>query len=480
MHGKKLFLALAAAVAAWGTAAGCGGGAGGSGAAGTDTDTDTDADTDTDTDADTDTDTGTDTDTDTGTGTDDTPHITPDRFTRHVVDDALDGAAWASVGDVTGDGVPDLVISSFGSLISSMTGGSLSVYAAGADLDTWTKIDIAATDGQLKYPNQTSLADLDGDGDLDVVAPAGFLACEMGGLADCGALAWFENNGDGTAWTRHDVVAYGAQAYYFHGVQLVDLDGDGIDDLVTVGETMTPKSAMAMWFKGTAGEERFESTPREMGAGLGSLPDARDVDGDGDIDFASAEFYLDAASFAWMEQIEAPSVAEPNGVWERHVIDDAVGPAIQLRFVDDLFGDGVTRAVGSNHTNANDGDPESAVYAYEIPGDPTATPWAEQMISTGIVSVPGTVMAPMAAPGVFDVGDIDGDGDLDVALSGDGDKKFYVLEQVSPGVFVTTVIEDPCGQAGGMKIVDLDGDGGNEIVVTSYEQNAVYVYEWNP
>jgi hypothetical protein len=30
-----------------------------------------------------------------------------------------------------------------------------------------------------------------------------------------------------------------------------------------------------------------------------------------------------------------------------------------------------------------------------------------------------------------------------------------------------------------MKIVDLNADGAMEIVVTAYEQNSVYIFEWN-
>ena len=101
------------------------------------------------------------------------------------------------------------------------------------------------------------------------------------------------------------------------------------------------------------------------------------------------------------------------------------------------------------------------------------------MISSGIISEPNSGLAQMGAPGVFGVGDIEGDGDLDVALSGDGDKRAFVLEQVSPGQFVTTPICDPCGQAGGMKIRDLNDDGAMEIVITAYEQNSVFIFEWN-
>jgi hypothetical protein len=180
-----------------------------------------------------------------------------------------------------------------------------------------------------------------------------------------------------------------------------------------------------------------------------------------------------------MEQTAAPSVSVPAGTWARHVIDNTVGPSIKLAFIEDFYGDSVTRAVGSNHTNVANGDPESAVYVYDIPDDDTTAPWSREKISEGIVSVPGTAMAPMAAPGIFGWGDIDGDGDIDIALSGDGDKRFFILEQLGPGQFATVVIEDPLGQAGGMKVVDIDGDGNAEIVVTGYEANAVYVYEWN-
>jgi hypothetical protein len=75
---------------------------------------------------------------------------------------------------------------------------------------------------------------------------------------------------------------------------------------------------------------------------------------------------------------------------------------------------------------------------------------------------------------------VDSDGDIDLAVSGDGDKRAFVLEQTAPGEFTTHVLEDPLGQAGGMKIVDFDGDGNMEIVASGYDENAIYLYEWTP
>ena len=151
-----------------------------------------------------------------------------------------------------------------------------------------------------------------------------------------------------------------------------------------------------------------------------------------------------------------------------------------MAFVDNLYGDGVMRAIGANHTNTAKAMPdpqESAVYVFDKPSDPKQ-PWPKKQISQGIVSIPGTSMSVQLAPGIFGTGDIDGDGDIDIAVSGDGDPNVYWLEQIAPaGTWLTHVLETGLEQAGGMVVTDLNGDGKNEIVVTGYIDNVVYVYE---
>lgn len=153
------------------------------------------------------------------------------------------------------------------------------------------------------------------------------------------------------------------------------------------------------------------------------------------------------------------------------------GPGIMLRLTDALV-PGKLVAVASNHVNQGNAMPdadESAIILFEPGADPTQ-PWTSTILSEGIVSVPDEGLSIADAPGVFDLGDADQDGDLDVFLSGDGDPRTFWLEQ-DAGSFTTHVIEDSLAQAGGGHVVDLDGDGDTDPVFTGYEDDRIYVYE---
>ena len=290
------------------------------------------------------------------------------------------------------------------------------------------------------------------------------------------AQYWFEQTADG--WVRHDVISPGNERFIHEGLP-VDVDQDGDLDLVSVLESMrtpfgTDYAAEVIWFEALE-PGRFATEPHRIGDGLGSLVEPHDVDGDGDVDLISGEYFAGlGASYTWMEQVEAPSSDQPAGVWVRHLIDDQSGPSIQFTLIEDLFGDGVTRGVGSNHTNttSNPDDPASEVAVYTPTADPRA-PWTKQVISDDIISRPGT---GVAAPGIFGYGDADNDGDIDLVVSGDGDPRIFLFEQTAPGEFVQHTLETNLGQAGGTLIEDLDGDGDNELLVTGYEDNVLFIY----
>ncbi len=396
-------------------------------------------------------------------------------FERLALTDGICGPSFAAAIDADGDGTPELALSNFGKPDGfEVPSGELLLLDADASEVGWGSTALLSREEGVKMPNDQEVADVDADGDPDLLLGVGFLTCDVDPwTAPCGGLLWLENQGE--AWLRHDIVPPGAELFHHHP-RLLDVDGDGVDDVVSVGERYaTPfggeDRAEACWYPGLE-PGVFAEEPWVMAEGLGSIPQPWDIDGDGDIDLASAEYFReDAASFAWLERVEAPSEAEPAGVWERHVIDDSRGHSIQLSLLEDPFGDGAPRAIGSNHVGPDEGLPAELV-VYEIPADPRE-PWPGETIADDFLSEPGQ---GMGAPGIFGHGDIDGDGDMDLLVSGDGDRRVSWLEQTAPGVFAQHTLEEDLHQAGSMLVVDLDGDGANELVVSGYVDNVLFIY----
>jgi len=84
-----------------------------------------------------------------------------------------------------------------------------------------------ATNG-IETINRVKIADMDGDGDLDIVANA-YGADNTGGN---GVLAWFENDGD-ESFTSVTIASVPTDP---KGLYSVDLDGDSDMDVLSCAE----------------------------------------------------------------------------------------------------------------------------------------------------------------------------------------------------------------------------------------------------
>ncbi|MFO1055103.1 MAG: VCBS repeat-containing protein [Planctomycetota bacterium] len=160
-----------------------------------------------------------------------------------------------AVGDLDGDGRPDLVI---GSEHDPEIG--LVWYRA----PDWRRLPIAKGD----FTTDATLADIDGDGRLDIVI------CDLGRER---GLCWFRNPGQVGDWTRERI-----GDAYAHDVRVADLDGDGLLDVVACD-----KKRVMLFAHGSDSWSMQLLSSRE-GEGI----DIADIDGDGRSDLCFGASWL--------------------------------------------------------------------------------------------------------------------------------------------------------------------------------------------
>ena len=149
--------------------------------------------------------------------------------------------------------------------------------------------------GMYGWEVRVWVADIDGDGDLDI-------AITEGDSKD-GRAAWIENkDGKGGAWETHEL-PLGDVAGDLHSVAALDFDGDGDLDIF-VGQNGPGTNNAWLIFENTDGKGRFER--REIYRGYGAHETIyADFDGDGDIDIVS-KCWGNPTTFVLLENLLDP------------------------------------------------------------------------------------------------------------------------------------------------------------------------------
>lgn len=292
-----------------------------------------------------------------------------------------------------------------------------------------------------------------------------------------------------------------------YAVTLADVDGDGRDDIVVVTENavlwyVNPGSAEAEWRKRTVIRDQ---TPRDN---VCIAP--HDIDGDGKVDFALGASWPKTGSVHWLSR--GASLDEP---WRVHDL----GPlhsTHRMRFAD-VVGTGTPQLVVSPLV-APEGAAGVALTAYAIPADPVRDRWPATVLDGTLnrmhnhahadvdgdgridtltasregvhllrKSADGFAKAMLAAGMPGSAPNSDGSGEIKVGSLESG-REFIVTVEPMHGTAVAvyhpsadgpaapwrrTVIDTGYVRGHALATVDLDGDGGDEIVFGSSDASAV-------
>jgi len=286
-------------------------------------------------------------------------------------------------------------------------------------------------------PKSVYSADLDGDGDMDVLSAS----------SDDDKIAWYENiDGKGTFGPQKVISdsANGARSVY-----VTDLDGDGDMDILSasIGDDKVA------WYENTDGKGTFSSQQViSLAANGATSVFASDLDGDGDMDVLSA-LYSDNA-IAWYENTDGQGT-----FGTQQIITTEAGLASSV-YASDLDGDGDMDVLSASTI-------DNKIAWYEnTDGNGTFGP--QQVIS----AVAKMAMSVYAA-------DLDGDGDKDVLSASNHDNKIAWYENTDgqgafgPQQVITTETDAPWS----VYAADLDDDGDMDVLSASFADDKIAFYE---
>lgn len=247
---------------------------------------------------------------------------------QQTITTSADGAQSVSTADLDGDGDADV-------LVASANDDKVAWYEnrlgePTADGDGFGAERVITTEAELAYC--VSTADLDGDGDEDVLSASSFDS----------KVAWYENQlgepaADGDGFGSPRPIATDADGAV--SVRAADLDGDGDKDVLSASSY----DDQIAWYENQLGEEdasadgfggnRTITTNADYAASVF----AADLDGDGDADVLSASRADD--EIAWYENQTQQSAADSDGFGGQKTITTDADEA-QSVYAADLTGDG--------------------------------------------------------------------------------------------------------------------------------------------
>ena len=267
-------------------------------------------------------------------------------------------------------------------------------------------------------------ADMDGDGDMDVLSAS---------EAD-DKIAWYQNDGNGNFSSQQVItnIAYSAKDVY-----VSDLDGDGDMDVLSAS------SNIIVWYQNDGSGNFGSQQVITIIAYSANSVYASDLDGDGDMDVLSGS-EMDT-KIAWYQN-------DGNGNFGMEQIISTNANYVQSVYTSDLDGDGDMDVLS---------DSGDTIAWYQNDGN-------------GNFSTPQVSLGTFHGNSVY-TSDLDGDGDMDVLSASskivwyqnDGDGNFDTLQ----------IISNNADGACSIYASDIDGDGDMDVLSASKSDAKIAWYQ---
>ncbi|WP_452231736.1 FG-GAP-like repeat-containing protein [Lacinutrix sp. MEBiC02595] len=345
-------------------------------------------------------------------------------------------------------------------------------------------------------PKSVYSADIDGDGDMDVISI----------FHGDNEISWYENmDGLGTFSLSHVITTNFTDGLDVH---LDDIDGDGDIDVLAVPERalFDPK---VVWFEnidglGNFGSEQIITTAISTATSIYTS----DMDGDGDKDVLTSSEFDD--KIAWFENLDGQGsfgteniiTVNANGAFSVYAQDmdgDGDMDVLSASKYDDKIAwyenvDGLGDFGDEQIISQND-DGASLVYAIDIDNDGdldvlsvseniAKISWYENLDGLGdfgpdnIIDTNGSTFSfGDKTLAVFPM-DVDGDGDIDVCSATSRENKISWYENIDGlGSFGTEqIISTDADGANSIFAMDIDNDGDMDIISCSEDDDKIAWY----
>ncbi|MBL8530689.1 MAG: CRTAC1 family protein [Hyphomonadaceae bacterium] len=353
------------------------------------------------------------------------------------------------------------------------------------------------------FPGGVSLVDVDGDGDLDLMATGGYSpvarplryrpntlyindgAGRFSHASDAeftvadnanSGSTWGDVDGDGdpdafisTQHGRPDIFLRNAGGRFTRAAlgaatttpgsnfaaSWVDIDGDGDLDLTSGGPTLEPGAPMLIFRNDEGAFVRVTDLPIENGASNGGAVLWADFDNDGDPDLLVANSDVQRRSDMAPATYESPQLYRNDGAWRFSRMEgqsfDAIAFASSVAAAGDIDNDGdldlyFANFAGASYIFLNDG-------AGRFARDPRFAAPSHEGWGTGAAFV-----------------DFDLDGDLDLVGSG-YEWGILLWRNDGAGAFVldeTPALRERVATYSGAASGDIDGDGDLDLVLGNW------------